>query len=98
LRQQAASQIGPAPTRETAAATAPAAPQASRPVSPPPFLGAPPPPSRGQNSNPFSGGGGGAIDPITGLLGVGLAGLAYAVRRARKRGKAQESKPDREVP
>jgi Ca-activated chloride channel family protein len=98
LRQQAASQIGPAPTRETAAATAPAAPQASRPVSPPPFLGAPPPPSRGQDSNPFSGGGGGAIDPITGLLGVGLAGLAYAVRRARKRGKAQESKPDREVP
>jgi hypothetical protein len=31
-----------------------------------------------------TGGGGGAIDPVTALLAAGLAGLGYAARRGRQ--------------
>jgi Ca-activated chloride channel family protein len=91
LRQQAALQVGPGEVKEVAQVSLPAGPATTPTPSPataqvpsPPAQANSPAPRRGPDINLFPRRGGGAIDPITALLGVGLSGLAYALRRAGK--------------
>lgn len=86
LRQQAAAQVGPAPsdaaaTSQAATPTVATAPSTAPVASPPPP--APRATSRGWDLNVPTSGGGGAVDPLTLLLGAGLAGLGYAAQRRR---------------
>ena len=83
LRQQAASHVGPAVTRDVAAAPAPSTTSSSAQILPSFSQAQAPSPNHGPDIHLPQGGGGGAIDPITALLGVGLAGLACIVRRNR---------------
>jgi len=93
LRQQTAAQLGPelastATSATPTAAPAPAptaAPAAQPPVNQPAPASPPAPRSRDIQMPRFGGGGGGAVDPLTVLLGVGLAGLGYATRRRQAR-------------
>ena len=93
LRQQTASNLGPASADavEAKVATVPTAASGNstaNTVAPMPNLAANPPivNSRGRDiavptHGGGGGGGGGAVDPLTVLLGLGLAGLGYANRR-----------------
>jgi Ca-activated chloride channel family protein len=90
LRDKAAAALGPDPTERPKAAPAPTpVKQVTRRPSNAPTRDVSP---RGRDLNfPNSGGGGGgAIDPITGAIVIGLVGSGLAARR-RKRGPSQES-------
>jgi hypothetical protein len=72
-------------TPDNIAASRPQAPVQSAPLSAAP-VSIPARPSRGANIN-LGGGGGGAFDPVTGGIALGLAALAAASRRRKNAAK-----------
>ncbi|MBD3676587.1 MAG: VWA domain-containing protein [Planctomycetaceae bacterium] len=95
LRERAMSELGPKladaekqsaqpVSRPTSSSPTRTTPSSSQPSSRPSSTPSPSPrPSRNRDIS-FGGGGGGAIDPITGTLGLLLAGCGFAARRRRK--------------
>jgi Ca-activated chloride channel family protein len=81
LQQQAGAQLGPQQPADTVLASA--AQSATDHVNKP---ATPARPSRGADLNvPRSGRGGGAIDPLTALVALGLAGLGIATRKRKRK-------------
>ena len=78
LQDNAVSSVGPSPTMEDSSSMAPDRNSSRDPQTP--FSHEPPAKQRRLTSFRPGGGGGGAFDPITGLLALGLGGLGWLTR------------------